>query len=74
MTDKAKVLEWLRAHGTITPMEALRGFGCYRLGARIWDLRHKDGFDIETHMEYRINEDGEISKWAVYILKGDQNG
>lgn len=25
---------------TITPLDALNRFGCFRLGARIWDLRN----------------------------------
>jgi hypothetical protein len=36
----------------ITPMVALRRFGCFRLGARIWDLR-KDGHDIKSRLVER---------------------
>lgn len=25
----------------LTPMDALRRFGCFRLGARIWELRNE---------------------------------
>lgn len=32
---------------TITPMEALRSYGCFRLAARIKDLRD-DGFPVKT--------------------------
>ena len=32
----------------LTPMDALRRFGCFRLGARIWELRHKCGMDIRA--------------------------
>ena len=32
----------------LTPMDALRRFGCFRLGARIWDLRNGHGMDIRT--------------------------
>ena len=51
MTDPTKknqkdlILAYLEAHGSITPLEAQREFGCLRLGARIWDLR-KDGYAI----------------------------
>jgi len=31
----------------ITPMDALEDYGCFRLGARIYDLRNK-GYDIKT--------------------------
>jgi len=33
---------------TLTPLDALRRFGCFRLGARIWELRHKCGMDIKA--------------------------
>lgn len=32
----------------LTPMDAMRRFGCFRLGARIWELRHKCGMDIRA--------------------------
>lgn len=33
------ILHHLRSGRSINPMEALREFGCFRLGARIYDLR-----------------------------------
>ena len=41
MSQSARILEHLRLHGAITPMDALRQFGCFRLGARIWDLKRQ---------------------------------
>ena len=41
------ILEALQAGETLTPLDALNRWGCFRLGARIWDLRHK-GYDIEN--------------------------
>ena len=46
-SDKERILAYLRTHGSITPLDALRAIGSFRLGARIWDLRH-EGWDIET--------------------------
>lgn len=34
---------------TLTPLEALRLFGCFRLSGRIWDLKRK-GIPIETRL------------------------
>ena len=39
------ILEHLKKGLSITPLEALTKFGCFRLSARIHDLRHKQGFD-----------------------------
>jgi hypothetical protein len=33
------ILRYLQAGNKLTPLDALRLFGCLRLGARIWDLR-----------------------------------
>ena len=45
-------------------MDALRRFGCFRLGARIWDLRNGHGMDIRTE-QFRT-ESGKIV--AAYSL------
>lgn len=42
----AQVLRYLERNGSITPMQALNELGCYRLGARIWELRHLHGYTI----------------------------
>jgi len=34
------ILNHLQSGKSITPLESLELFGCFRLGARIWDLRH----------------------------------
>jgi len=71
MSDKSRVLEHLRSHGTITPLEAFTGFGCYRLGARIWDLRH-DGYDITTEMVEGTDQHGEPMRYAKYHFKEEK--
>jgi hypothetical protein len=39
-TQSAQILTALREGAELTPLDALHRFGCFRLGARIWDLRH----------------------------------
>ena len=48
-TQAAQVLEWLQRVGSITPRDAME-FGCYRLAARILDLRAM-GWAIATEAE-----------------------
>ena len=63
-TDAQKylILKHIQDHGSITPLEALNCYGCFRLGARCWDLRH-DGHNIQTVM---ITENGK--RFAKYVL------
>lgn len=49
MSQKQAILEYLLSGKSITPLEALDLFKCFRLGARIWDLK-KDGHDIQSEM------------------------
>jgi hypothetical protein len=46
-SQNQQILNHLRNFGSITPIVALRKFGCFRLAARINDLRNQ-GFPIET--------------------------
>ena len=47
-SQTARIKAALLRGETLTPMDALRRFGCFRLGARIWDLRNEHGMDIKT--------------------------
>ena len=46
-TQNQKILTYLKSGRPLTPMTALNKFGCFRLAARIADLR-KDGHTIFT--------------------------
>lgn len=48
-TQKQKVLEQLQVHGSITPMGALKQYGCFRLASVIHKLR-AEGFKIKTKL------------------------
>ena len=67
-TQTAAILEHLKRHGSITPLEALNRYGCMRLGARIYDLK-RAGNPIETCWEIRRNGAGEYKRYARYELK-----
>lgn len=72
MTQAEMILMYLREHGSITPQEAMREFGCMRLGARIWDLKHQ-GHDIRTERETRQNRYGEKVTYARYTMQTSTN-
>ena len=48
-SQKQQILDYLLEGNEITPIDALNMFGCFRLGARIADLK-KDGYDIKTRI------------------------
>lgn len=66
-THEKMILQYMRKHGSITAMDAIRDFGCMRLASRISDLRW-DGYNIETVMESGKNRQGETVRYARYYL------
>ena len=48
-SQNTQILKALKKGARITPMDALKRFGCFRLGARIAELR-RAGHDIKTRM------------------------
>ena len=71
MNAKFSQLSMIRRHlqegKSIDPMEALREYGCYRLGAIIFLLR-KEVINISTKLQYHKNKYGYTSHYAIYKL------
>lgn len=67
MTQVDRILRHLRDYGSITPVDALREYGCMRLGARIYDLK-RQGHDIRTERETALNRYGERTSFARYRM------
>jgi hypothetical protein len=61
-SQEKKIAEHLLSGKTITPIEALNLYGCFRLGARIHDLRN-GGMSIETRT---ISDNGK--RYAQYFM------
>ena len=64
MTQNKQIINYLLDGNALTPMDALRLFGCFRLSARILELRKK-GYHIQTE---NITQDGKT--FAEYRLGG----
>ena len=62
-TQNQMILSHLKTGKSITPIEALNLYGCFRLSGRIYDLK-KDGWDIDC----RIMTKGK-KRWGSYFLK-----
>lgn len=62
MTQAEMILADLQAGKRITPMDALRDYGCFRLGARIWDLKQA-GHDIRMVLVMVGNDKSVAEYW-----------
>jgi len=67
MTQKQMILQHMKETGSITPGTALEEYGCFRLAARIADLKD-DGVEIRTEIEKRKNRYGKTVRYARYRL------
>ena len=63
MSQNTQILKHLEKHGRIDPITALKEYGCFRLAARIKDLRDR-GNDITTQKVKHKNG----NFYAVYKL------
>ena len=67
-TQKRLIRDILMNGGSITALEALRDFGCYRLASRIYDLQ-EEGMAIEKTMVQSISKvTGKPVRFARYRL------
>lgn len=64
-SQKQKILEYMLSGKRITPLEALHYWNCFRLGARIADLR-ADGHEIKS--EFVVTPSGKRVK--SYWIQG----
>lgn len=63
-SQQQHIKEYLEAGHSITPLEALEMFGCFRLGAQIFDLKKK-GMAIEMVMK---KDENTGKRYAVYYI------
>lgn len=62
MSQEFAILSHLKEQKSITPIDALNQYGCFRLGARIHELKQQ-GHNIQTNF---ICKDGK--RFAQYSL------
>ena len=69
MSQNNMIIRYLKTHKRgLTQADAVERFGCYRLSARISDLREM-GYDISTTMETKKNRYGTPVTYARYKLE-----
>lgn len=62
-TQTDNILAHLQTVGPITPIEALTEFGCFRLGARVLELR-KQGYPIKTTM-VKVASGARVARYSL---------
>lgn len=67
-TQAQKILDYMRKHGGITQKEAVEQFRCYRLSARIFELREQ-GHNIKSERVVFINDDHKTDCFVRYTLE-----
>ena len=71
-TQTQKIIKYLLRHPKgITQADAIQRFGCYRLSARIFDIKEA-GYNVTTTIEETIHADGSVSRFARYFLHGEK--
>jgi hypothetical protein len=61
-TQKEQIKKYLLSRKTITPIQALNKFGCFRLAAVIYKLKN-EGLKIVTEIEY--NKKKQYAKYKL---------
>ena len=71
MTQKEEILQYIKEHGSITPLDAFYKLGITKLATRISEMR-KDGitFKIET-VKYKNKYNTRTVRFARYSLSED---
>ena len=67
-----QILAWMKAGNRINPMEALRRFGSFRLGARIKDIEGMIGYPPSRQKIQVENRQGKTVWVNEYWLEGEQ--
>lgn len=67
ITQKDRILEYIRNFGSISSFEAYSDLGITQLGARIDQLK-KEGYEFKTEWESNTNRFGEKTEYKRYYL------
>lgn len=68
ITQKDRVLDFIRKEGSITSTDAYNELGCTRLSAVIFNLK-EEGYEFETKFETKKNRWGDPVSFARYSFK-----
>lgn len=59
--QKKKIVDFIEAYGKISPMDAIKSFGCTKLATRIGEIERRCGFSFN-----RTKETNGTARWVSY--------
>lgn len=68
MTQKERIIDYIKQFGSITSLDAYKDLGITQLGARIDGLK-KDGYRFKTECESCKNRFGDKTDYKRYYLE-----
>ena len=68
-TQKDRILDFIKKHGSITPMDAYGQLGITKLSTRVGEMR-REGIEFKIIIEHGINQVGVPMHYARYSLIG----
>lgn len=68
MTQRQRILQYMRDFGSISAYEAFMELGITQLAARLTELKN-EGYRFKKTPEYRVNKYGEKVYWVRYSLQ-----
>lgn len=71
MTSQNAELIDMMKHGWVSPAAAITEIGCYRLSARIWDIKRM-GYVIESRIVKQKNRFGHYIAFKEYRIKEER--
>lgn len=71
ITQTDLIFNHMKRYGSISQLEAVERYGCYRLSARIADLKSK-GCIISKENVTKKNRYGHTTTYAKYSLEAEQ--
>lgn len=68
------ILDYIAEFGSITPLEAMRDLGVYRLASRISEMKNKKNIPVKSEWETVNTRYGTTTRIKRYSIGGANNG
>lgn len=67
-TQRTKIIDYMKRHDGITPLDAIRAIGCTKLATRISELKDK-GYIFEQEMTEVATRDGSTRVMKYWLIE-----